>query len=94
MSSLYVILAVILSSCTVPVEHKVTAPQVDKALNWLENRNKGNKCQQLAKTPENMSIKVVGEHFDMRYTDVAGLQFMQQYGDVRQCQIGQSTIVK
>lgn len=83
--------AALFYSCAVPVEHKVTAPQIDEAIKWVKT-NAG--CPQLPPAPENMSIKVVGKHFDMSHTDAAGLQFMRHYGDVRQCQLGQSTIAE
>lgn len=74
-------ISALLTDCAVPVEHRVTAPQIDPIVAALQRPV----CPALAPIPERMLIHLDG-HRDV--ADVAGEAFLRQYARVRSCSRG------
>jgi hypothetical protein len=70
-----------LLGCTPGVEHRVTAPQIDAAIQALQKP----KCPPLMPIPAKMRIELDGQYID---TDAEGERFLRAYVASRDCYRG------
>lgn len=71
-------IAALLIDCAVPVEHRVTAPQLDPIVTAFQHPP----CPELEPIPDHMMIHLDGRH---DVADTAGEAFLRQYVRVRSC---------